>query len=98
MSYCTHCGSPTGDQPRPFHPATPKLMRDMRSRKVAGVCAGLARYLGMDVALVRIVVLTLAICGGFGLVGYVIAWVAMPKDDAVAYLPPPLATAPSASS
>ncbi len=59
---------------------TRRLERDMPNRKIAGVCAGLANYLSVDVTLVRIAVLTAAIAGGFGLIGYLIAWIAMPKS------------------
>lgn len=88
--FCTQCGheisavenfcSRCGKQLR-FEGGlrTKRLERDMASRKVAGVCAGLANYLSVDVTLVRIAVLTAAIAGGFGVVGYLIAWIAMPK-------------------
>jgi phage shock protein C len=54
----------------------------MYEAKIAGVCAGFARYLGMDVTLVRVlwVVLTLCPLPSFGLVAYIVAWIVMPKD------------------
>ena len=54
----------------------------MHEAKIAGVCAGFARYLGMDVTLVRVlwVVLTLCPLPSFGLVAYIVAWIVMPKD------------------
>jgi phage shock protein C len=54
----------------------------MHEAKIAGVCAGFARYLGMDVTLVRVlwVVLTLCPLPSFGLVAYMVAWIVMPKD------------------
>jgi phage shock protein C len=54
----------------------------MQEAKIAGVCAGFARYLGMDVTLVRVlwVVLTLCPLPSFGLVAYIVAWIVMPKD------------------
>ena len=77
-AYCSQCGK----QLR-FEQGlrTKRLERDMANRKVAGVCAGLANYLEVDFTLVRIAVLTLAIVGGFGLIGYLIAWIAMPKSN-----------------
>ena len=88
--FCSRCGKRwqqgAGAGPK-------KLMRDMRNKKIAGVCAGLANYLEIDVALVRIILLTLAIGMGVGFVAYIIAWIAMPKDEGwTASLPP--ATAP----
>ncbi len=48
---------------------------------VAGVAAGVADYLGLDVAVVRIVLLVLVIMGGFGLALYVAGWLLMPDGD-----------------
>ncbi len=75
-AYCSQCGK----QHR-FEGGlrTKRLERDMANRKIAGVCAGLANYLNIDVTLIRIVLLTMVIAGGFGLIGYLIAWIAMPK-------------------
>ncbi len=89
--YCTQCGNETtavavycsqcGKQLR-FEGGlrTARLERDMANRKIAGVCAGLANYLNIDVTLIRIAMLTAAIAGGFGFIGYLIAWIAMPKN------------------
>ena len=54
----------------------------MSEAKIAGVCAGFARYLGLDVTLVRVlwVVLTVFPMPFFGLVSYIVAWIVMPKD------------------
>lgn len=73
---------------------TPRLMRKMSDRKIAGVCSGLARYLNVDVALVRIILLTLALGMGVGFIGYVIAWIAMPKDNEYPMLTPPMPASP----
>jgi len=53
---------------------------------MAGVCAGFARYLGLDVTLVRIlwVVITVFPLPFFGLVSYIVAWIVMPKDPVTA--------------
>jgi phage shock protein C len=56
-------------------------MRDMQHRKIGGVCAGFARYMDVDVVLVRIIWLALAIGAGFGFVAYVVAWIIMPSDQ-----------------
>ena len=53
---------------------------------VAGVAGGLARYLGIDTAWVRIACLALLFLGpGFFL--YVIAWIAIPEDDRTSTAP-----------
>jgi phage shock protein PspC (stress-responsive transcriptional regulator) len=56
-------------------------MRDTRNGKIAGVCAGFARYLDVDVVLVRVLWLALALAGGLGLIGYLAGWIIMPKEE-----------------
>ena len=50
-------------------------------RMVAGVCSGIADYTGIDVTLVRLIVV-LGTIFGFGsfLVGYLVAWVLVPSE------------------
>ena len=53
----------------------------MYDKKIAGVCAGFARYFGMDVTVMRVLWLIVAFgSGGIGFVGYIVAWIAMPRD------------------
>jgi phage shock protein PspC (stress-responsive transcriptional regulator) len=47
---------------------------------VAGVAAGIARYLGADVTIVRIVFVVLAFVGGAGLPLYLAGWLLMPEE------------------
>ena len=63
--------------------AEPRLTRTRDDRVIAGVCGGLARYLGIDAVLVRIAALLLIFAGGVGIVLYVIGWIAMPEERAV---------------
>lgn len=56
----------------------------MAEKKIAGVCAGFAHYLDMDVTLVRVLWLLIALAGGAGFIAYLIAWILMPKDSRVA--------------
>ena len=56
------------------------LRRDSRRRALAGVCAGIARYLRVDPLVVRIAFVAAAAAGGIGVVLYVVAWVLMPAD------------------
>jgi len=79
--FCFNCAAATGrgaPTPRPTDP----LSRPMHEAKIAGVCAGFARYFGLDVTLVRVlwVVLTVFPVPCFGVVSYIVAWVVMPKD------------------
>jgi phage shock protein C len=52
----------------------------MQNKKIAGVCAGFARYMDVDIVLVRVIWLALAFCTGIGFIAYVVAWIIMPKD------------------
>jgi len=57
------------------------------NRIFAGVCGGIARWLGWDPTLVRIVYLLLTIVSaGFpgGLV-YIVLWILMPEENSVFY-------------
>lgn len=80
-NFCSHCGH----RLRPEAPVTAdrRLMLDTHRKKIAGVCAGFARYLDVDVVLVRVVYLIIAICTGVGILAYPIAWILMPKDTEV---------------
>lgn len=61
-----------------------RLVRATDDRMVAGVCAGLAHYFGLDPVLVRIVFLLLLFGGGHGLLIYLILWVLMPEAHVMA--------------
>ena len=53
-----------------------------KNRVIAGVCAGLAQWLGWDTALVRLLYILLSILSaGFpGILVYVILWIVMPAE------------------
>jgi phage shock protein C len=58
------------------------LVRKRNGRMVAGVCAGLADYLGSDVTLVRVIVAAIAVLtGGAGILAYVVAWAIIPEEN-----------------
>ncbi|MDI3331482.1 MAG: PspC domain-containing protein [Micrococcus sp.] len=56
------------------------LTRPAEGRIIAGVCAGLARYLGLPVAWVRIGVVALALFSGVGVVFYAWLWIFVPDE------------------
>ena len=60
-----------------------KLTRSVEDRQIAGVCAGIAMYMGWDVALVRVgyVLLSLASIGFHGLLVYLIMWIVVPEEQ-----------------
>jgi phage shock protein C len=56
------------------------LRRSKEDRVIAGVCAGLGRYLGIDPVLLRIAFVVLAIAGGGGILLYVVSWILIPEQ------------------
>ena len=79
--FCSACGAATARSAVPPRPEA-RLSRPMSEAKIAGVCAGFARYFGVDVTLVRVlwVILTVFPLPCFGVVSYIVAWFVMPKD------------------
>jgi phage shock protein C len=73
--------------------ANKPLYRSVTDRKVAGVAAGTASYLGVDVSLSRVLWLVLAVFtgGAFGIV-YLIMWIVVPDEPVAA---PPASAAGS---
>lgn len=56
-----------------------KLFRDPDGKRLAGVCSGLALFLGVDVTLIRVIFLVAFICGSAGLWIYLVIWIAAPE-------------------
>jgi phage shock protein C len=76
--FCSRCGNRSAvgavtDKPR-------ALTLDKRNKKIAGVCAGFARYFEVDIVLVRVLWLVTAICTGVGFLAYLAAWIVIPSD------------------
>jgi phage shock protein C len=59
----------------------------MHKKKIAGVCAGFADYLGVDLTLMRIIWLCAALFTGVGFIAYLVCWIVMPKEYAPAAVP-----------
>ncbi len=90
VNFCAQCGTAM------FTPrvANKKLALSRRNKKIAGVCGGFAEYLEVDATLVRLVWLMLAFFGGWGLIGYLIAWIIMPEEPLM--FPAPAVAPPAA--
>jgi phage shock protein PspC (stress-responsive transcriptional regulator) len=58
------------------------LCRPIQNRMLAGVAAGVASYLGVDVTVVRIVLAVLAVVGGAGVPIYLAGWLLIPEEGA----------------
>src|SRR4051794_20649808 len=59
----------------------PALRRDPSQRVVAGVCAGIARYFGIDPLVVRVAFLATTFAGGLGFVLYGALWLFVPEGE-----------------
>lgn len=58
-----------------------RFERSRSNRVIAGVCAGLADYFNIDMALMRVLFVVSAMCGGFGFWMYVILWIVIPEEN-----------------
>jgi phage shock protein C len=54
-----------------------KLYKSVSDRKISGVCAGLAEFLGIDVTIIRILWVCFALSGA-GLIAYIVCAFVMP--------------------
>jgi phage shock protein C len=58
-----------------------RLLRSRTDSMVGGVCGGLARYLGVDPTLVRLIFVLIALAPGPGLLVYLALWIVIPAED-----------------
>lgn len=58
---------------------TKKLYRDIDSKYLGGVCAGLEHYLGFDALWIRLIFIFLALSTGFGFIAYILLWILVPE-------------------
>jgi phage shock protein PspC (stress-responsive transcriptional regulator) len=61
---------------------TKPIRRSKRQRMIAGVCGGLAEWLGWDVTLVRVVYVLLSILTAAfpGILAYILLWIIIPEE------------------
>jgi phage shock protein C len=59
------------------------LRRSRKNRMIAGICGGLAEWLGWDPTLVRVLYVAISVFSAAfpGILVYVILWVVMPDGD-----------------
>jgi phage shock protein PspC (stress-responsive transcriptional regulator) len=77
--------APTTDQsdhtePSGFGPGHTALRRPLQDRMAAGVAAGVARYFGVDVMIVRIAFVVLTVVGGGGILLYLAGLLLIPDE------------------
>ena len=58
-----------------------KLCKSNTNKMVAGVCGGVAEYLGVDPTVVRLVWVLFTALGGSGLLAYILAAIIMPEAE-----------------
>jgi phage shock protein PspC (stress-responsive transcriptional regulator) len=75
----TNSSGRTGS-PFSFGPERAALRRPFSDRMAAGVAAGLARYFGVDVTLVRIAFVVLTLIGGAGIPLYLAGLLLIPEE------------------
>ncbi len=56
-----------------------RLYRNENEKVFGGVCSGIADYLNIDVVIVRVIFIVLGISAGFGIITYLILWLAVPS-------------------
>lgn len=97
-NFCYYCGSrQPAAPPRPSPTTGKRLMRSATDVKIAGVCGGVAEYLEVDPTLVRLVwviLVLLPVPVVPAILGYIVAWIIMPKAQA----PVPAAAQPQSST
>ncbi len=76
-NYCSACGARVA-------PTIPhrRLMRSGSDSKIAGICGGIAEYVGVDSTVVRLIWVALSVIPGAllgGVLAYLFAWMIIPK-------------------
>ena len=92
--YCQHCGAAQKPLTPPPGPQRP-FRRSRKNKMIAGVCAGMADYFGVDLVLVRLIWVLVTFFSGIGIIPYLICWLVVPYAEEAA--PAPAPTAPASS-
>ena len=101
-NFCYYCGA----RQQPVAPprratAEKRLMRSVTDCKIAGVCGGFAEYFEVDSTIVRLVwvfLVLLPVPVVPAVLGYIVAWIIMPKAPLRAAAPADVATKQAAQS
>lgn len=57
-----------------------KLYKSKTDKKLDGVCAGIANYLGVDPTVIRLAWVLFSFLGGGGVLAYIICAIVMPRE------------------
>ncbi len=95
--FCAQCGVAVPGAAAAYEGAPKRLFRLKMDAKIAGVCAGLAKYGNVDVTLVSIAAVAATLMTGVapGTLAYVFAWIIMPVEE---WTPKPSIVMPSPES
>ena len=58
-----------------------KLLRSNTDRMIAGVCGGMAEYMGIDSSIVRVIWVLLGLAFGGGLIAYLVCALLIPSEE-----------------
>ena len=60
-----------------------RLYRSQSNKKIAGICGGLGEYFEVDPTVIRLAVVVLGLATGIlpFLIGYIVAWIIVPKSS-----------------
>lgn len=58
-----------------------KLRLSATDKKIAGLCGGIAEYLDVDSTVIRILWVLASLCGGCGILAYLICWLIVPPAN-----------------
>lgn len=56
-----------------------KLYRSVTNKMLGGVCGGIGEYLNIDPTVIRLLWVIIGLCGGAGVIAYIIALVVIPN-------------------
>jgi phage shock protein C len=73
-------GDTTQSQPPADSVSRPPLRRAYQGRMLAGVCAGIADYLGVDTTIIRVAFAVFTFLGGAGIPAYLACLLLIPEE------------------
>lgn len=73
-------GNASSGQAHSSNQRTDRLYRDENNKLFGGVCAGIANHFGIDLLVVRVLFVLFTLAFGFGIIAYLILWVAVPSS------------------
>lgn len=72
---------PPAQQEQVTPPSNQRMLRPRDDRRIAGVCAAIARRFDLDVTLVRVIAVLSVFLPGPQVLAYLIGWLVLPSED-----------------